>query len=218
MMWPHWFTRFVPRARRCLALVAALVAAVASPMALPGCTPAKVAPTFDVGAGGYARAFDESVETLREFRFTIDRVDAAAGVITSAPKTSSGLATPWDKEQSTLTQEVEDLLAFNSRRVRITFEPRSISGRISTPHSQPTDFHAGPLVGRVEAVVDRRSVRGWRVSSAAILQSDFTYDTQAAARGQPHEFDAPLTRDERLAARIADRIRQRLAAPAAATE
>lgn len=186
---------------------------------LTGCTPANVAPTFDVGEGDYARAFDASVETLREYRFAVDRVDAAAGVVTTAPKTTSGLATPWDLEQSTLTQEVEDLVAFHSRRVRITFErPAPVaSGPARGPEgvdAQPlsaAEFGAGPAVGRVEAVVDRKYVRGWRVSPAAILQSDFTTDTQAGRLGQSQSFDAPLTRDERLAARIASRIRERLA-------
>jgi hypothetical protein len=177
---------------------------------LVGCTPANVAPTFDVSQGDYARAFDASVETLREYRFKVDRVDAAAGVVTTFPKSSSGLATPWDVEQSTPTQEVEDLVAFNSRQVRITFEPRALAGRVAPPREATTTFEAGPMVGRVEAVILRRYVRGWRVSPAAILQSDFTFDTQAAAKGQPQQFDAPLTRDERLAARLASRIRARL--------
>lgn len=174
--------------------------------ALSACTPANVAPTFDVAQGDYARAFEASRETLREYRFKIDRVDAAAGVLTTAPKTTSGLATPWDIEQSTPSQEVEDLLAYNSRRVRITFEAKAAN----TPTSA-SEFSAGAVVGRVEAVIDRRYVRGWRVSPAAILQSDFTLDTQAASRGEASQFDAPLTRDERLAARISARIRQRLA-------
>lgn len=177
---------------------------------LGACTPANIAPTFDVAQGDYARAFEASVETLREYRFTIDRIDAAAGVVSTESKASSGLATPWDVEQSTPTQEVEDLLAFNSRVVRVTFEPRAWSQTTNPPEIEADQFSAGPMVGRVDAVISRRYVRGWRVSPMAILLSDFTYDTQAGAKGQPQQFDAPLTRDERLAARIASRIRERL--------
>lgn len=177
---------------------------------LPGCTPANIAPTFEVSQGDYARAFDASVDTLREYRFKVDRVDAAAGVITSFSKSSSGLATPWDIEQSTPTQEVEDFLAFNSRLVRITFEPKSLSGTVAPGESASNEFSAGPMVGRVDAVIQRRYVRGWQVSPAAILQSDFTTDTVATARGEPQQYDAPLTRDERLAARLAASIRARL--------
>lgn len=172
---------------------------------LCGCTPAQIDPTFEAPKGQYASAFDAAVETLRDLRFPIDRVDAAAGVITTSSKQSSGLASPWDLEQSTPTQEVEDLLALHTRHVRITFESAApLSG------ANANEFNAGPVRGRVEAVVDRRYVRGWRLSSAAVLQSDFTTDTVAASRGQPQQFDAPLSRDERLEARLASRIRQRL--------
>lgn len=172
---------------------------------LCGCTPAQIDPTFEAPKGQYASAFDAAVETLRDLRFPIDRVDATAGVITTSSKQSSGLASPWDLEQSTPTQEVEDLLALHTRRVRITFESAAPS------HStNANEFNAGPVRGRVEAVVDRRYVRGWRLSSAAILQSDFTTDTVATSRGQPQQFDAPLSRDERLEARLASRIRHRL--------
>jgi hypothetical protein len=177
---------------------------------LPACTPANIAPTFDISQGDYARAFDASIDTLREYRFKVDRVDASAGVITSFPKSTSGLATPWDIEQSTPTQEVEDFLAYNSRVVRITFEPKASSGKVSPPEPGPTDFDAGTMVGRVDVVIQRRYVRGWQVSPAAILQSDFTTDTVGSARGEPQQYDAPLTRDERLAARFASRIRNRL--------
>ncbi len=172
---------------------------------LSGCTPAQVDPTFEAPKGQYATAFDAALETLRDFRFPIDRVDAEAGVITTASKQSSGLASPWDIEQSTPTQEVEDLLALHTRRVRITFESATQSA-----FANPNEFNAGPVRGRVEAVVDRRYIRGWRLSSSAILHSDFTTDTVASSRGQPQQFDAPLSRDERLEARLASRIRQRL--------
>lgn len=181
-----------------------LALASLSLFAMSGCTPAQIDPTFEASKGQYATAFDAALETLRDYRFPIDRVDATAGVITTSSKQSSGLASPWDIEQSTPTQEVEDLLALHSRRVRITFEP------MATASTDANAFNAGPVRGRVEAVVDRRYVQGWRLSSAAILQSDFTTDTAASSRGQPQQFDAPLTRDERLEARLASRIRQRL--------
>jgi hypothetical protein len=177
---------------------------------LAACTPAQVDPTFEAPKGQYAAAFDAALETLRAYRFPIDRVDATAGVITTASKQSSGLASPWDIEQSTPTQEVEDLLALHSRRVRVSFEAAT-----SGATTGENEFDAGPVRGRVEAFVDRRYVSGWRLSSAAILQSDFTTDTVAASCGRPQQFDAPLTRDERLEARLAARIRRTLSQPTA---
>lgn len=189
------------------------LAACLTPLTLLGCLATTVSPTFDISQGDYARAFDASIDTLRAYRFKVDRVDAAAGVITSFPKPTSGLATPWDIEQSTPTQEVEDFLAHNSRLIRITFEPKSRGGNLAVSETASTEFNAGPMIGRVDAVVQRRYVRGWQVSPAAILQSDFTTDTVAAARGEPQQYDAPLTRDERLAARLAASIRARSTPP-----
>ncbi len=178
-------------------------AAILALLALAGCTPNNTARTFDVAPGSYARSFDSAVEALRELHFAIDRVDAQAGVITASPKQSSGLATPWDLDQSTLTQEVEDLLADHRRRVRITFEPGQGAG-------PDAPLEGAPVLGRVEAVIDRRYLRHWRASSASILASDLALDPQELSRGEAPEYDVPLTRDERLAARIADRIRKKL--------
>lgn len=172
-------------------------------LVLAGCTPNNTARTFDVAPGGYARSFHDAIEALRELHFAIDRVDAQAGVITTSSKQSSGLATPWDLEQSTLTQEIEDLLADHRRHVRITFEPREGA-------APDLPLESAPVRGRVEAVIERRYVRHWRPSSASILASDLAFDPQELARGEAPEYDVPLTRDERLAARIADRIRKRM--------
>src|SRR5688500_8446844 len=91
---------------------------------LGGCGSSKMLPsTFAVDAGRYGEAFDAAREVLRAARFDIDRVDAGGGVISTEPKRSAGLATPWDREQSTMGQEFEDLLNHQQRTVRITFEP-----------------------------------------------------------------------------------------------
>lgn len=169
---------------------------------LPGCTPNNTARTFDVAPGAYARSFSDAIDALRDLHFSVERVDAQAGVITTAPKQSAGLATPWDLDQSTLGQEAEDFLADHRRRVRITFEPRD-----AADGEKPLE--SVPVRGRVEAVIDRRYVRHWRPSSAAILASDLALDPQELARGEAPEYDVPLTRDERLAARIADLIRKK---------
>ena len=62
---------------------------------------------FQVSPGQYARAFDEARDVLTGYRFELDRVDAAGGVIATAPKTTAGLATPWDSEQTTLEDIIQ---------------------------------------------------------------------------------------------------------------
>lgn len=61
--------------------------------------------TVEITAGEYPRAFEATRESLREYEFHLDRVDAASGVITTAVKPTSGLATPWDSQQSGIDQE-----------------------------------------------------------------------------------------------------------------
>jgi hypothetical protein len=99
---------------------------------LPASLAATVDPSQDLitsrrfASGAYAGesgAFDLARDVLREEGFILDRVDAAAGIITTRPKTTAGLATPWDAEQSSAEQEIDDLANRQQRTVRITFEP-----------------------------------------------------------------------------------------------
>lgn len=90
--------------------------------ALGGCgTSRATTRVVEVAPGRYAQAFDAARETLRDYNFTLDRVDARAGVITSEPRFSIGLANPIDPVQSTARQEIQDLLNQQDRRVRVAF-------------------------------------------------------------------------------------------------
>jgi hypothetical protein len=169
---------------------------------LAGCSSGTPSPEFRVDAGGYARAFDAAREVLRASRFTLNRVDARAGIITTDPKPSAGLATPWDLEQSTPTQEIDDLLNQQRRRVRVSFAQESGADRVADLLESPV-----PLTARVEVVIDRVHVRGTRPSSKAILLSSQTYDPQATA---PAQYEVPVTRDEYLESRLAAEIRRKL--------
>lgn len=169
---------------------------------LSGCGASSPSHTFEVQAGAYSSAFDATRAVLREGRFPLDRVDADEGVITTQPKQTSGVATPWDSEQTSISQELEDTVHAQQRRVRVTFVPQPDS--------------AGPLsavscTGRVEVVLERVQLVGWQPSSKAILQSGFTTDPVAQASGRSARYEVPIARDDALAARIADRIRTRLA-------
>lgn len=173
--------------------------------AILGCAVPEQSVTFDVPAGRYPAAFDATRDALEAYRFKLDRVDAAAGVISTASKITSGLATPWDREQSGLRAEAEDLINNQSRLVRVTFEP--------APADQP-EFTASPLVGRVDAWIERTHFPNRRPHPrAAGVQSQAT-DTALAQRGLSGSFSTPLARDDKLAARLAREISRRLdAAP-----
>jgi hypothetical protein len=166
-----------------LMLLAALV--------LGGCS-APGSPEFEVGAGEYDAAFNAAREVLREHRFQLERVDAAAGVITTQPKNTGGAASPWDTEQSTLGQELEDLLNMQKRVVRVTFN------------------RAASVRGRVEVTVYRVQTPNLRPSSRAIALTSTTIDPQAVAQGVGGSYETPVSQDSRLAARLAQAIAARI--------
>lgn len=183
-----------------------------------GCADLGTGPAeITVPAGAYSRVFDATRAVLADARFDLERVDAAAGVISTRPKGTGGLATPWDFEQSTLGQEFEDALNLHVRRVRVTFEPPSPPedvprGQAATgPLIPDLRDAAGPLSARVEVIVSRLHRPLWQLEPSAVGLSGFASDPALRARGMQPTYDVPFTHDERLARRLADEIRQRAA-------
>lgn len=185
--------------------------------------------TVEITAGEYPRAFEATRESLREFEFRLDRVDAASGVITTAVKPTSGLATPWDSQQSGIDQEWEDFINRQRRTVRVSFAPAPADESASKP-MPPRDpasakapelvdlrDYAGPVVATVSVSVERVQRPGWQVSTKSINNSTFTMDPALAAAGKYPTYAVELEPDTRLARRIADHIRAILAKPSAET-
>lgn len=168
---------------------------------LAGCASSRPDPSVTMAGDAYAAGFDAAREALREAGFELDRVDAAAGTITSQPKASSGLATPWDTQQSGMMQEVSDLLNQQRRRVRITF---------TAAGSQTPPGPSGPVEATVEVYVDRLQQPGLRVPSKAVTLWSVTRDPVRAERGLGPGYQTPVQRDRELERRIADDIEHRL--------
>lgn len=120
---------------------------------LGGCSSNRTADrTVQVGAGQYAEAFDAAREVLRSYKFTLARVDARSGVITTEPRFSYGIASPFDPVQSTPRQHIQDFMNQQDRRVRITFsQPGDASAVGSAPappaDAAPTDTADAPADG-----------------------------------------------------------------------
>ncbi len=183
---------------------------------LAGCASRQPMPaTFHVPAGQYADAFDAARDRLRSMRFELDRVDARAGVITTRPKHSAGFASPWDREQSTFTQEWEDLANEQYRTVRILFQPAQPthaepSPGESTPappvpaRSTAADLRSftGDLAGTVVVVIERKSRPLWRIDPTGVRLSTFSRDPIG---GSPRVL-VPIARDQRLEGRLAKRF------------
>jgi len=166
-------------------------------------------PEVEIPAGHYARAFAAAREIIREHRFPMDRVDAAAGVIASNPKQSSGLFTPWDTEQETFTQELDDTMNFQQRRVRVTFEPRATEGTPPASELAPDlrEF-SDALVCRFEVVVERSERPGRRVPTRAVRQGTQTMDPELQARGMWPTYSVPVVQDPQFAGRLARELRE----------
>jgi hypothetical protein len=175
---------------------------------LGGCAASHDAsPAFEVPPGRYAEAFEIARDVLVSYRFELQRVDAAGGVISTDPKTTAGLATPWDAEQGRLYQEFEDLGNRQRRVARITFEP-------AAPVQPSADLRDAPgaLTGLVQVYTERTRRPGWRIETTSVRYSSFSRDEELVRRGMFPQYTVPTTRDPDLSARIAERIRRRLGA------
>lgn len=188
----------LPRLLLCAGLVIAVAGCAADPVG--------PAPEVVVEPGAYAATFNAAREVLRDRGFILERVDAHAGVITTRPKTTAGLATPWDTEQQTFTQEVEDLLERQQRIVRVTFEPRggdaaaapadAASGQAT---SWGTEAGDGVRVMRVLVTLEREQIPGRRLEPEAIGMSSFTWDVELGARQMQPRYAVAIRDDRRLA-------------------
>ncbi|MEZ6243960.1 MAG: hypothetical protein R3B57_13065 [Phycisphaerales bacterium] len=197
-----------PRARRLTWIAPLVVAAL-----LGGCRAPGDQVSVGVAPGDYARAFDQTRDVLAEYRFTLERVDARAGVITTQPKATTGLATPWDRDQSSLRDEWADLVNEHERQVRVTFVPTG-TGEEPADRSPEVDLREldAPLEARFEVTVLQVSVPGRRIEPSAIGLSSRWTDPQMARRGVGPADRVPLRADDELAARLADALRRRLEA------
>ncbi len=166
--------------------------------------------SIDVPPGQYERAFDAARDQLVRARFELDRVDARSGVITTKPKTTAGLATPWDAESVSLAQKTEDLLNQQQRRVRVTFEPTagSMPGDGSTADLRTLE---GPLTARVEVSIDRVRAPGWELDATAIRYSGRTQSRAISERGLWPRYEVPFSQDDGWARALAARVRDALA-------
>lgn len=195
-----------PRVRTA-SMLAGLAAALAAQSLLTGCSSQPNTTAIMVTPDRYPDAIAATREVLRSYRFQIDRVDASAGVVTTLPKSTSGLATPWDAEQSSFNQELEDLGNSQERRVRVTFDRPPAAGP-TDPSTTATDPDARWV--HVEVVIDRVQRPGWRPSTKAVRQSTVTLDPDLAARQMWPTYSVPIRQDPEFAREILGKIDRRL--------
>lgn len=170
-------------------------------------------------SGEYARAFEAVKETLLASRFELDRIDAANGVITTQPKATMGVFSPWDGEQSDLSEEIRDGLNAHVRVVRVYFTPldQTEAAATATPGSgirPPVDLRTTDEALRavVEVVVYERQAPPRRLETESIRRSKVYQDPEPATRGLGPTYLVPIRQDESLRRRLASEIAARIGA------
>jgi len=191
----------------------AILACVVGVLLGSGCALNPGPSTMEVAPGQYARVFDDARGVLRDMGFILERVDAQAGVITTQPKGTGGLMTPWDQEQTSFAGELEDAGQKHHRVVRVDFVPAAPE----LPAREITDMRSDtePLEMQVSVAVYRWNLPGWRINTESILNSTYTHDPQLDERGMS-AYAVAVKQDNDLACRIAGQIRDRVAKPIAA--
>ena len=217
----------------CLAPLAALAACSGTPRATtsvspvsPSSTAARLVPAIVIPAGRYTQAFDAAREAVRGLRFDLERVDARQGVLSTRAKPSDGLATPWDLEQTTTRQELEDLVNQQTRRVRVVFltpvvrpgQPPSeelddLPPLQDAPMPQDLFAHTGSVTMRVVVTRTRTQRPGWRLATNSVRSSTFTVDPARGATAEVAEYESPAGEDKDLALRVVEQVRVALDLP-----
>lgn len=170
--------------------------------------------TLAVAPDRYDATFNAARGVLRDRGFILERVDARAGVITTQPKTTAGLFTPWDLDQQSLAQEAEDLFERQQRVVRITFErPEAPGGGAAT---SPAPESAGERTMRVQVTIQRVHIPGRKIEPESISQTSYYYDPALGARAMQPSYAVAYKQDRPLEARLTELIAAAAALPAPA--
>jgi hypothetical protein len=148
----------------------------------------------------YAEGFAAARQVLRDEGFILERVDSRAeggGVITTRPKTTAGLATPWDREQSTFGQDLEDLFQRQQRVVRVEFA--SSAGGAELTSESPANVS-------VHVVIQRVQVPGHKLEPEAVWQHSYYVDPELGDRMMQPSYAVAWKEDRLLAERLAKEI------------
>jgi hypothetical protein len=191
-----------------------LVVLVAIACLTGGCAPPKnQTGQLVIQPDHYQAAFDITGKVLRECRFVPDRVDARAGVISTYPKHSAGIAMPWDQEQSSLEDELADLFNHQQRQVRVTFTPVTSDPLADDPLGAPIpDMRVaqGPIQVDVQVFIERIRRPGKRLNPSKVTLSSYAQDPAMLARGIEPAHVQTIVRDDLLSRRLAETIGARL--------
>ena len=198
--------------QRAVMVAAALATGLAAGCASPGEYAAPAAEA-QIPAGRYGAAFEAARETLVDLGFEMERIDARLGVITTKPKSSVGLAAPWDAVQSKPQQELEDLLNRQFRRATVVFQlPGAAEHAPARPQTmpgpEPEDLRLvdEAMVARVEVVLERLHRPGWRLEPTAMRFSLRSFDPDLRSTSMWPQYTVAFSQDPQLGLWLARKI------------
>lgn len=167
--------------------------------------------SFRIPAAEYSVYFDAARETLREFQFDIDRVDARSGVITTQPVAAAGWATPWIDHASSFDQATNDLIHRNRRIATVNFSPVNDATDVARPVdpvSEDLRTFEGTIEISISVLLEEVYRSGRRASPASIRLSSFTTNPSDSRLGVEQLRTRIVGADPALAERIARSFRQ----------
>ncbi len=173
---------------------------------LTGCAAEKPA-RFTITQDQYDAAFSAAREELRGRHFDLARVDARAGIITTQPASSAGLATPWIDHTDTFEDSVDGVTQRERRRVEVRFLTAAAPALPETEVPE-LDVRAqpGPYEVDVRVIVERIYQPGRRPDATSVRVGSFYQDPELVAKGEQPRFAVDHREDPRLAGRIAQAI------------
>lgn len=183
-----------------------LLIAIAGLHTLGGCASRAESRSFEIPAGRYPDAIIATRDTLRAAGYTLERIDAASGEISTTERTVAGLAAPFAKENRTLSGLAADTLTDRPRTVRVRF--RDARDPLAPPRAD------APVRAEIDAMIWKRVNPGWRVETETSRRNLVSRDPAERARGVSPSAHIPVRRDDAFARLLVERITNRLARPA----
>jgi len=148
--------------------------------ALTGCTgspkPAPGSNAFEIEASAYTGVFRQAKRVLRDANFTLDRVDARHGIITTKPRPSVGFLTPWLGHHKNFEQSCFGIVNREQRIASVTFMPTGNDGSVDIR------FYEGTLTVQIDVHVERIEQPGRRHDASGIMYSSFSSSLQRGRR------------------------------------
>lgn len=183
---------------------------------LHGCASRPTDTESRIEAGDYPRAFDAAKDLLRSYEFELDRVDAHAGVITTAPRAWAGFATPWLPYASGTSDAMRGFAQFEQIRVKVAFDPASATASNPARHGDDRRADTGPLVARFEVELERIHRPGRRFDPTSVRLSSTAVDPVLRVSGLQPWHSEQVGTDARLAAQLSQALDNALKTPAPA--